>query len=76
MVVLGGMGSLSGSLLAAAFITIVPEALRPLQELLGVDIRMIIYSLSLVLLMILRPKGLFGNSEMTDILPFLKRKKA
>lgn len=76
MVVLGGMGSLSGSLLAAAFITIVPEALRPLQELLGVDIRMVIYSLSLVLLMILRPKGLFGNSEITDVLPFLKRKKA
>lgn len=75
MVVLGGMGSLSGSMLAAVFITVVPEALRPLQDLLGVDIRMVIYSLSLILLMILRPKGLFGTSEMTDILPFFKKKR-
>lgn len=67
MVVLGGMGSLSGSLLAAVFITVIPEALRPLQEITGVDLRMVIYSLSLILLMILRPKGLFGSSEITDL---------
>ncbi len=78
IVVLGGMGSMSGALIAAAFITIIPEALRPLQETLGVDLRMVIYSLSLILLMILRPKGIFGNTELTDHLPklnFLKRKK-
>jgi branched-chain amino acid transport system permease protein len=67
MVVLGGMGSLSGSLLAAVFITVVPELLRPLQEVTGVDLRMVIYALSLILLMILRPKGLFGNLELNDI---------
>lgn len=66
MVVLGGMGSLSGSLLAAVFITVIPELLRPLQEITGVDLRMVIYSLSLILLMILRPKGLFGSSEIID----------
>lgn len=64
MVVLGGMGSLSGSLLAAAIITILPEALRPLQELTGVDLRMVVYSLALILLMILRPKGLMGSNEL------------
>jgi branched-chain amino acid transport system permease protein len=64
MVVLGGMGSLSGSLMAAAIITILPEALRPLQELTGLDLRMVIYSLCLILLMILRPKGLMGNKEL------------
>lgn len=69
MVVLGGMGSLTGSLLAAVFITVVPEALRPLQQILGVDVRMVIYSLSLILLMILRPKGLFGSSELTSFMP-------
>jgi len=63
MVVLGGMGSLTGTILAAAFITILPEALRPLQDLIGVDLRMVIYSLCLILLMILRPKGLMGTSE-------------
>lgn len=64
MVVLGGMGSLSGSVMAAAIITILPEALRPLQEHTGVDLRMVIYSLCLILLMILRPKGLMGNKEL------------
>ena len=73
MVVLGGMGSLSGSLMAAVFITVVPELLRPLQEITGVDLRMVIYALSLVLLMILRPKGLFGNLELSDI---LRRRRA
>jgi branched-chain amino acid transport system permease protein len=74
MVVLGGMGSLTGSLLAAVFVTVMPEALRPLQELLGVDLRMVIYALSLILLMILRPKGLFGNRELPDLLRKYVRK--
>jgi branched-chain amino acid transport system permease protein len=73
MVVLGGMGSLSGSLLAAIFITVMPEALRPIQDLTGYDLRMVIYALSLVLLMILRPQGLFGKSEITEVLPFLQK---
>jgi len=64
MVVLGGMGSLSGSLMAATIITILPELLRPLQETTGVDLRMVIYSLSLILLMILRPQGLMGSREL------------
>lgn len=82
MVVLGGMGSLSGSLLAAIFITLIPELLRPLQEITGVDLRMVIYALSLVLLMILRPQGLFGTSEITDYIThyrnllFKKKKEA
>jgi branched-chain amino acid transport system permease protein len=64
MVVLGGMGSLSGSLMAAAIITILPEALRPLQQATGVDLRMVIYALCLILLMILRPQGLMGSKEL------------
>lgn len=72
MVVLGGMGSLTGSLIAATFITVVPELLRPLQEYThGVDLRMVIYSLSLILLMILRPQGIFGTHEIMDF--FFKR---
>lgn len=56
MVVLGGMGSMTGSLVAAVLVTALPEVLRPLQELTGVDLRMVIYSLMLILVMILRPK--------------------
>jgi branched-chain amino acid transport system permease protein len=67
MVVLGGMGSLSGSIVAAIFITAFPELLRPLQEFTHVDLRMVIYSLTLILMMILRPKGIFGELEITDV---------
>lgn len=64
MVVLGGMGSMSGALLAAALLTVLPEALRPLKELTGVDLRMVLYSLALVLLMLFRPQGLLGRGEL------------
>lgn len=66
MVVLGGMGSLSGSVIGAVLVTILPEALRPLQEYTGVDLRMVIYSLTLILLMIWRPSGLLGMKEWTQ----------
>lgn len=77
MVVLGGMGSMSGSIFAALALTGLREALRPLQELTHVDFRMVIYSLILILTMILRPNGLFGTREIWDIYPFAKagRKK-
>lgn len=68
MVVLGGMGSMSGSILAAIIITFLPELLRPLQEFTGVDLRMVIYSLFLILLMIWRPQGLFGCHELPQVL--------
>ncbi|QDK39839.1 branched-chain amino acid ABC transporter permease [Bdellovibrio sp. NC01] len=67
MVVLGGMGSMTGSIVAAIFITALPEALRPLQEITGVDLRMVIYSLALILVMIWRPKGIFGELELSDV---------
>lgn len=67
MVVLGGMGSMTGVIVAAVFITVLPEVLRPLQEITGVDLRMVIYALILILVMLLRPKGLFGELELTDV---------
>lgn len=68
MVVLGGMGSLTGSVLAAAVITLVPEfVLRPLTDLTGIDLRMVIYSLALILFMILRPTGILGTRELPDL---------
>ncbi len=68
MVVLGGMGSVSGSIIAAFLLTLLPEALRPLQDITHVDLRMVIYSLALILMMLLRPKGLFGRKELWEIL--------
>lgn len=68
-VVLGGMGSITGSVIAAIFLTILPESLRSLS-----DYRMVIYSLSLVILMIFRPQGLLGKLEVTDIYNIIKNK--
>lgn len=76
MVVLGGMGSMSGSIAAAIFITAMPELLRSLQEITGIDLRMVIYSLLLILVMIWRPKGLFGENEIPDLWRKYVRKSA
>ena len=62
MVVLGGMGSVSGAVLAAIVLTILPEALRGFSEF-----RMPIYALALSLMMILRPQGLLGLREIWEM---------
>jgi branched-chain amino acid transport system permease protein len=67
MVVLGGLGSISGSIVAAVILTLLPEALRPLQDLTGVDLRMVIYSLALIVMMLMRPEGLFGRKEIWQL---------
>lgn len=60
MVVLGGLGSISGSITAAILLTFVSAATASYPEF-----RMIIYSLVLIVLMIYRPQGLFGNKELS-----------
>lgn len=75
MIVLGGMGSFTGSVVAAAIITVLPEmVLRELQQLTGVDLRMVIYSLMLILFMILKPSGILGTLEATDIIRKLRER--
>ena len=49
MVVLGGMGSISGSIIAAVVLTILPELLRGFD-----DYRMLFYGLALIIMMLLR----------------------
>ncbi len=71
MVVLGGTGSLSGPLIASSVLTALPELLRPIAQY-----RMVIYSLLLIGMMILRPTGLLGARELTEVLRFRKPVKA
>jgi branched-chain amino acid transport system permease protein len=59
MVVLGGLGSVSGAVVAAVVLTLLPEVLRPVK-----DYRMVLYSLMLIVLMITRPQGLLGQGEL------------
>ena len=67
MVVLGGLGSITGSVLAAIVLTIALELLREFQAY-----RMVVYALLLIALMLLRPQGIFGTRELWN-LPIFKR---
>jgi branched-chain amino acid transport system permease protein len=58
--VLGGLGSITGSILGAVFLTFLPELLRSVS-----DFRMIIYSAILIILMIFRPQGFMGSKELS-----------
>lgn len=76
MVVLGGMGSISGSVFAAVLLTFLKEYLRDLNDYTGVDLRMVIYAAILILLMLTRPGGLFGHREMSQVWRDWRRRKA
>ncbi len=62
MVVLGGLGSITGSIAGAFVVTGISAALAGVPEF-----RMIIYSIILILLMFYRPQGLFGYVEITNL---------
>jgi len=63
MVTLGGLGSISGAVLAAIVLTVLPEVLRNISPDV-VEYRMIIYSLLLIVMMLVRPRGLLGGWEL------------
>ncbi|HZJ83826.1 MAG TPA: branched-chain amino acid ABC transporter permease [Clostridia bacterium] len=60
IVVLGGLGSISGSILAAILLALISSYLQTFPE-----IRMVLYSLLLVIIMIFRPQGLMGSKEVS-----------
>lgn len=60
IVVLGGMGSMTGSVIAAILLTLLPEALRDFAIY-----RMLIYSVLLIIMMLFRPSGIFGTKELS-----------
>lgn len=68
IVVFGGMGSLTGSVVATLALGVISLLLQPFAEL-----RMIIYAAALIAVMVLRPQGLMGNYEFS--LPKLFQRK-
>ena len=60
IVVLGGLGSFTGSAIGAIVLTILPEMLRGFN-----DYRMFIYAVMLILMMMFRPSGLLGTKEFS-----------
>ena len=70
MTVLGGRGSITGVMLAAIILTVLPEALRDFDQY-----RLIVYALVLIGMMLLRPQGLFGIHEIWDFWPRKRRQE-
>ncbi len=77
MIVIGGMGSMTGAILGAIIVTLLPEVLRQLPDIqIGAatfkfaDLRLVIFALILILTMIVRPQGILGTAEVGT---FLKR---
>ena len=65
-VVFGGMGSISGPVIASAILTAIPEVLRAVARW-----RLVIYGLLMVVVMLFRPEGLLGNRELS-LYPLIK----
>ena len=64
MVVMGGLGSMTGSIAGALVVTFLSAALASFP-----NARMIVYALALILMMFYRPQGLFGYVEVTAMRP-------
>lgn len=60
IIVFGGLGSISGSILAAILLALISTYFQSFPE-----IRMILYSLLLIIIMIFRPQGLMGSKEVS-----------
>ncbi len=59
MVVIGGMGSLTGAVLGGIIVTLMPELLRVFEQY-----RMVIFPLILIVVMLVRPMGIMGYREL------------
>lgn len=76
-IVAGGLGSTSGAVVSAMVLTLLPEAMRSAFGGLNVEqLRKPIFGLLLVVIMLTRPKGLFGTHEVWDLFGKKKRSAA
>jgi len=68
MVVLGGLGSMTGSLLGAGIIVVLPELLRflPIPASMAGILNQFIYGSIIVLLMLWRPQGIMGQYRFQE----------
>ena len=58
--VIGGLGSLTGSVLGAVIVTLLPEVFRGLA-----NYRMLLYGIAVVLIIMFKPNGLYGYKEFS-----------
>ena len=67
MIIVGGLGSISGAILGGIFVAASLELMRDLQQY-----RLVLYALLLIVIMIVRPQGLLGTRELHRL--FVRRK--
>jgi branched-chain amino acid transport system permease protein len=70
MIIIGGLGSISGAVLGGIFVAVSLELMRDLQQY-----RLVLYALLLIVIMLVRPEGLLGTRELSDILPFGRNRR-
>jgi len=63
MIIVGGLGSISGAILGGIFVAVSLELMRDLQQY-----RLVLYALLLIVIMIVRPQGLLGTRELHHLL--------
>lgn len=68
MVIFGGLGSITGSVVGAFILTFLPELLRELANW-----RLVFYGAAVIAIMIARPQGMLGGIEITDMFRWIKR---
>ena len=68
MIIVGGLGSISGAVLGGIFVAVSLELMRDLQQY-----RLVLYALLLVVIMLVRPQGLLGSRELYQ---FVRKPKA
>ncbi|MBO9346587.1 MAG: branched-chain amino acid ABC transporter permease, partial [Chloroflexi bacterium] len=80
MVVIGGMGSISGSVLGAALMTLLPELLRRVETALAIGgqplygLSQVVVAVLMLAVMLFRPQGLMGQREIGDVIALLLRR--
>jgi len=62
MIIIGGLGSISGAIIGGIFVAASLELMRDLQQY-----RLVLYALLLVIIMIVRPQGLLGTGELYQL---------
>lgn len=71
IVIFGGMGSVTGSIIGTIILTFLPEMLRALDNW-----RLVIYGLAVIMIMVIRPRGLMGGVELGDLFRLPARRRA
>jgi len=69
MIIIGGLGSISGAIFGGIFVAVMLELMRGLPSALGApQYRLVLYALLLIVIMIVRPEGLLGTREIHQLL--------